>query len=202
MLKVQSNSRQIPSVEQYTANKQFNDLLYGILQEMSYMEKGIRYIDKRMINFTALAKSIGLTRQTLSSRFKSLVSLGLVEYIETQNRYKLNYLDKTLCSLVPFRTLQLINATLSHHAISIYVYLLNRFLSNNEEPYIVAMSQMKQFIGVATSTTSNNYIINDILIVLERIGLIRYELKNTEQNKTNIIIVCVRNTVRETKKSK
>ena len=38
MLQRQADSRQIPKVKAYTANKKYNDLLYGVLQEMSELE--------------------------------------------------------------------------------------------------------------------------------------------------------------------
>ena len=37
-MKIQSNSRQIPDTDIYTADKKYCDLLYGVLQEMSYSE--------------------------------------------------------------------------------------------------------------------------------------------------------------------
>ena len=195
MLKIQSNSRQVPSVKQYTADKKYHDLLYGVLQEMSYIDGDMsRYVDKQNINYSSLGERIGVTRQTASSKFKNLVSIGLITYIEKDKRYRLNFLDAKVCSLVPFETLRAINNSLSENAISIYVYLLKRYIANNEQKYVVTMQQMKNFIGVSDSTTSNNYIINDILNILKLIGLIDVELK-MENDKWHIVVKKVGNTL-------
>lgn len=205
MLKIQSNSRQIPSNELYTADKKYNDLLYGILQEMSYISKeNIRYINKSDINYVKLAQKLNLTRQTVSTRFKHLLEIGLIRYEESDKRYQLCSVDKTLCSLVPFETLRKLNNTLNQNTISIYVYLLKRFIANGEKPYQVLMTQMKKFIGITTSTTSNNIVITDILRILQLLKLIDLEyIKEKKEEKTcsstsyktNIIIKTVRNII-------
>jgi hypothetical protein len=38
------------------------------------------------------------------------------------------------------------------------------------------MKQIKEYIGMATSTTSNNIVIDDTLDILKRLGLLEYEL--------------------------
>ncbi len=196
MLKIQANSRQIPNVEKYTADKKYNDLLYGVLQEISVLDGQYRYVNKNDVNFTQLGRKIGVTRQTASSKFKNLIALGLIEYKEGENRYQLNYLDKTLCSLVPFETLRKINNSLSQNAISTFVLLLKRYIANGEKEFIVTIFQIKKFIGIATSTTSNNEIVTDILEVLSLLKLIQYEVIMTEKDKSNIIIKRVNNVIK------
>ena len=200
MLVIQNNSRQVPSIERYTADKKYSDLLYGILQEMSYSEvindNVTRYVDKKDIVFSKLADRIDLTRQVVSTKFKNLIQLGLIEYVEKERRYKLNYLDKSVSALVPFETLRKLNNTLSQNSISLFVYLLKRYIANNQKEFIVTMGQMKRFIGIASNTTSNNEVINDILDVLKMIGLIKTELRNIEDNKTVIVITQVNNVIK------
>lgn len=196
MLKIQPNSRQIPSNELYTADKKYNDLLYGTLQEMSYIgDENIRYVNKSDISYVKLAQKLNLTRQTVSTRFKHLLEIGLINYEEANKRYQLCSVDKTLCSLVPFDTLRRLNNTLNQNTISIYVYLLKRFIANGEQPYQVLIAQMKSFIGIATTTTSNNVVITDILRILQLLKLIDLEYVKDEENKTNIIIKVVRNII-------
>ena len=194
-MKIQHNSRQIPDTDIYTADKKYCDLLYGVLQEMSYLENDNRYVNKKEINFTSLSKRVNLTRQTTSTKFKNLEKLGLIVFIEEENRYRLDYLDKSLCSLVPLKTLKLMNDSLSHFSISLFVYFLKRYIANGEKEYIVTMSQMKGFIGISTSTTSNNDVINNILLVLKKLGLVDYELRQVENDKTQIYVTKVRNTI-------
>ena len=201
MLQLQSNSRQIPSIEKYTADKKYNDILYGTLQEMSYSEviNGIasRYVNKEDVVFSTLGNKIGLSRQVASTKFKNLIGLGLIEYLEDEKRYKLNYLDKSISALIPFETLRKLNNSLSQNSISLFVYLLKRYIANGEQEFVATMSQMKKFIGVATNTTSNNDVINDILQILKLIGLVETELRQVEENKTVIVITKVNNVISE-----
>lgn len=200
-MKIESDSRQVPSIEKYTADKKYCDLLYGVLQEMSYSENigGIiaRYVNKGDITFQKLGDRIGLKRVTTATKFKNLISLGLIEEIEEERRYKLNYLDKSVASLIPYVTLRKLNNSLNHNAISLFVYLLKRYIANGEKEYVVTMAQMKNFIGIAATTTSNNEVIMDILEVLKLLGLVEYEYRQVEKDKTNLFITKMSNIVRE-----
>lgn len=184
----------MPDVIKYTANKKYCDLLYGILQEVSELnEDGCRYVKKEKINYSALGKKIGVTRQVASKRIKNLIDLGLIEFCENKNMYKMNYLDKETCSLVPYETLRKLNNTLSENCINIFLYLLKRFIANNKSAFMPTMSQLKGFIGIATTTTSNNLIITDILEVLRLLGLVEWQYWKDEENKTHIKVLNVTN---------
>ena len=87
------------------------------------------------------------------------------------------------------------NNSLNHNAISLFVYLLKRYIANNEQEYVVTMAQMKNFIGIASSTTSNNEVITDILEVLKLLGLVDYEYRQVEKDKTNLFITKMSNKV-------
>jgi predicted transcriptional regulator len=203
MLKIQPNSRQVPSIQTYTADKKYHDLLYGLLQVMSYSEKlpgdsiASRYVDKKDISFQSMAEQIGLTRQTTSTKFKNLISLGLIEEDKDRKRYKLMYLDNSIATLVPFETLSKLNNSLNHNAISIYVYLLKRYIAAGEKEFCYTRNQLKSFCGLAQNTNNNDNIINDILDVLILLGLIERRYEQTETNKTLTYITCVRNQVKE-----
>ena len=54
---------------------------------------------------------------------------------------------------------------------------------------------MKNFIGIATTTTSNNDVIIDILEVLKLLGLVDYEYRQVEKDKTNLFITKMSNKV-------
>lgn len=56
---------------------------------------------------------------------------------------------------------------------------------------------MKNFIGIASNTTSNNEVINDILEVLELLELVKIERRQTEENKTLLVVVKVNNKIKE-----
>ena len=198
-MKIEDNSRQVPSIEKYTADKKYRDLLYGVLQEMSYSESigGVttRYVNKSDFSYESLGDRIGLKRATTSTKFKNLISLGLISEMPSEKRYRLDYLDKSVASLIPYETLRKLNNSLNHNAISLFVYLLKRYIANNEQEYVVTMAQMKNFIGIATTTTSNNDVIIDILEVLKLLGLVDYEYRQVEKDKTNLFITKMSNKV-------
>lgn len=206
-MKIQPNSRQIPSIERYTANDSYDDLLYGLLQTMSYSETidgdAVRYVDKKDVTFTKLAPQMGLSRQKVSEHFKQLIELGLVEEDLNTNgkkRYKLINLDMNVASLVGVTTLQAMIDSLSHYSISIYVYCLKRYIANKEKPFITTHGQLKSFIGAATTTSSNNHIIVNVLNILAKIGLINWMYEDVEDKagnkKTIIKILEVSNTIK------
>jgi predicted transcriptional regulator len=202
MLTIQTDSRQVPSIEKYTADKKYHDLLYGVLQEISYGEKlpgdenCTRYVNKNDFTFETLGNRIGLKRATASKYFKNLIELGLIEEIKEEKRYKLFYLDKSIATLIPFKTLRQINNSLNHNAISIYVYLLKRYIANGEKEFIYTRKQLKSFCGLAVDTNSNDDVINDILQVLELLGLIERRSYQEEDNHTVNLVTIVRNQIK------
>ena len=66
---------------------------------------------------------------------KNLEKLGLVVKNDSKKRYELTTLDATMAALVPYPTLKLLVDALSENSISTYVYLLNRYVANNERPF-------------------------------------------------------------------
>lgn len=201
MLTIQPNSRQIPKAKVYTADKKYSDLLYGVLQELSLCEETddgkIRYVLKKDVKFTELGERIGLTRQTVSTRFKRLIELGLIEEDIENKRYILNVLDRKVASLIPFDTLRKLNNTLSHNCISVFVYLLNMYMAKEERSFKVTLSELKSFIGIAVTTSSNNEVITDILEVLELLGLVKMELIYDANYHCQYEIFKVNNVIKE-----
>lgn len=200
-MKIQADSRQVPSIERYTADKKYYDLLYGVLQEMSYGEKLPkddvlnRYVNKKDFTYESLGERVGLKRATVSKYFHHLQELNLIEEDKERKRYKLFPLDKSIATLIPFNTLRFINNALSHNAISIYVYCLKRYIAAGEQEFIYTRNQLKSFCGLATDTNANDDVISDILIVLEKLGLIKRKTIMTPENKTLNYIVYVGNQI-------
>lgn len=176
MLTIKNNSRQIPDSKTICADKKYYDILYGWLQQVSEFDNGIRYVDAKQINFSQLAKIFGLSRQTVSTKMKNLEKMGLVTKNETKKRYELLILDPNVAALIPYDTLKLLVDTLSENSISSYVYLLSRYIANNEKPFQFTLMQVKSYIGISTATKSNDEIITNILFVLQKIGLIKYSM--------------------------
>lgn len=201
MLQIQANSRQVPSIKSYTAEKKYSDLLYGVLQEMSELgvEKGekIRYVKQSDVSYSSLGARIGLTRQTVATKFKYLINVGLIVADDVRKIYILKNLDKAVSSLIPFDTLRKLNNTLSHNSISTFVYLMNRYFAEGQHSYIVTLRQIKEFLGLATTTSSNDEVVKDILQVLKLLGLIDYEKVFVEETKSMFQVKRVSNLVKE-----
>lgn len=186
MLKIQPNSRQIPKARNICSNKKYYDILYAYLQCISERdaESNKRYFYKKDINFSKLGEIFNLSRQTVSTKFKNLKELGLIEEVN-KDTYQLIELSADIASLVPYNTLKLITDTLNDNSISTYIYLLNCYYGNDCRPFQFTLDQIKGYIGISTSTRSNNDIVTNILYVLEKIGLIKYSLSTVKQETDN-----------------
>ena len=56
------------------------------------------------------------------------------------------------------------------------------------------MKQIKEYIGMATSTTSNNIVVDDTLDILKRLGLLEYEL-TYQDGKSLLMFKWVKNSL-------
>ena len=180
--------RQIPKTKEYCSNKEYYDILYGYLQQQSQWEQkknnNRRYVDKSLINYSQLGRQLGISRQTASKKFKNLINLGLI-IDEPGDKYYLTPLSADIASLIPNPTLKLITDTLNEYSISVYVYLLMRYIANNEEIFQFKLSDIKKHIGICSTTRSNDEIITNILFVLQKIGLIKYRLTTLQQDNVD-----------------
>lgn len=188
--RIEPNSRQVPSVLSICSNKKYYDILYSYLQCISsFDEKGSqeeRYLSKKEINFSKIGSIFGVSRQTISTKFKNLIELGLVE--EKDGLYILKVLPNDYAYLIPNQTLSLLTDTLSENSVSTYIYLFNRYLGCKEKPFTFSLDQIKTWIGTSTKTRSNDSVITNILFVLKKIGLIDYHLVTQfdEDNPTSV----------------
>ena len=180
--------RQIPKTKEYCSNKEYYDILYGYLQQQSQWEQkknnNRRYVDKSLINYSQLGRQLGISRQTASKKFKNLINLGLI-IDEPGDKYYLTPFSADIASLIPNPTLKLITDTLNEYSISVYVYLLMRYIANNEEIFQFKLSDVKKHIGICSTTRSNDEIITNILFVLQKIGLIKYHLTTLQQENVD-----------------
>lgn len=185
LLKNKDNSRQIPKTKDYCSNKKYNDMIYAYLQVISEFDDSNknRWFYKKDINFSRLAEKFGLTRQTVSTRFKNLKEIGLVVE-KSKDVYELKKLENNLAALIPFNTLSLLVDALSDNAISVYTYLLMQYYKNECQPFIFTLEQVKTQIGICATTRSNDNIITNILYVLEKIGLIKYRMTGMKQDNS------------------
>jgi len=186
MLEMKRDSRQVPKVKQICADKRYYDILYAHLQCISsYDEKtGERTVGKKEINFSKLSAMFNMSRQTVSKKFNNLVDLGLVTK-KDENSFLILPLANDIASLVPYKTLKLITDTLSEHSINTYVYLFNRYYATGCKAFQFTLAQVKENIGICSTTRSNDDTITNILYVLEKLGLIKYHMTTKEQDDTS-----------------
>lgn len=142
-----------------------------------------RYILKKNIKYTHLGEALGLSRQTVSTRFKNLIQLGLIE--EKADTYELVKLDNNVAWLIQQELLQLMIDTLSQNTVSTYVYLFNKFYANDYKPFQFTIEQIKNHIGISTTTRSNDEIVSNILFILQKLGIIKYSLTTLKQEGDN-----------------
>lgn len=178
-MEIQKNSRQIPSNEKITSNKNYSDILYGYLQHLSLLDEeiGIRYIPKNMVKYTAIAEELGVARQTVSKKFNNLIDQGLVVLDAANKRYILSTLEAELATLLPDDTIRVLCNTLQERCLSVLSYLLKTFAQHGQNPCEVNMDIIKAHVGLSkTNRGSNNEVIKDIFIILKQLGLIEYHV--------------------------
>lgn len=175
--------RQMPKKKEITSHKFYNDLVYAYFQVNCTVdpETHEKYILTKNINYSAIGRAIGYSRQTVTKKIEKLLELGLLQ--KKEDRYEILTLENNSAFLISKKTLTTLMVSLTENAINIYIYLLNRYIANQEKEYAFTFNSVKEYIGIATSTRSNNIIVTGCLEVLERLGLIKYEIKyhNNEQ---------------------
>lgn len=205
-MQIEKNSRQMPASTSVTREKDYCDLLYAWLQchsERETMDNNVRRIPKSMVKWATIENDFTRTtsdgtkekvmgRKTIAKYFKHLEDKGLVKLNEENKFYYLTTLDPNEANLIEYNTLSKLMNVLQKNSISIYIYLFNRYYANGCKAFIATIKQIKDYIGIATSTTSNNLIIDDTIDILKRLGLLDFELK-ADENKTYLEFKFVKN---------
>ena len=191
-MKIEKNSRQMPAISSITREKDYCDLLYAWLQcnsERETIDSPQRIIEKRRVKWTAIEKDFTRTladgtvektmaRKTIAKYFKYLEDKGLIKEGANENYYYLTTLDAMEANLVEYQTLAKLMNVMQKNSINIYIYLFNRYYANAWEGFETTLRQIKDFIGIATGTTSNNVVVNDTLEILARLGLLSYKISS------------------------
>ena len=133
-----------------------------------------------------------MSRKTIAKYFSYLIDSNLVSD-EGDEYYYLTVLDGSEANLIEYNTLLKMMNVFQKNSINIYIYLFNKYYSNSFQPFIATFRQIKEYIGIATTTTSNNAIIDDTIDILKRLGLLDYKLKVLEDNKTCLEFLWVKN---------
>lgn len=189
-MEIQKNSRQMPSMKSVVKEKNYCDLLYAWVQcnsERIGPDLVGRRISKDLVKWTSIEKDFTRTlsdgsiekvmnRKTIAKYFEHLEKLGLVKYCEEDNYYYLTVLDTTEANLIEYNTLTKMMNVFQKNSISVYIYLFNRYFANGYEPFVATIKQIKEYIGIATSTTSNNAIVDDTIEILKKLKLLDYQI--------------------------
>lgn len=203
---IKKNSRQMPSTTSIVREKDYCDLLYAWLQcnsERENINTSRRRIEKKKVKWASIERDFtrqlsdgsiekAMSRKTIAKYFSYLTDEKLV-IDENDDYYYLAVLDPQDGNLIEYNTLLKMMNVLQKNSINIYIYLFNRYYANNFQPFIATFRQIKDYIGIATTTTSNNAVIDDTIDILKRIGLLDYRLKVLEDNKTCLEFLWVKN---------
>lgn len=192
-MKIEKDSRQVPKVKDIMADVKYCDILYCYFQNLSKWDGIIghpRTFTKKEKNFSKISAELKISRQTISKKFNNLLELGLIKETNNNN-YELVILDADIASLIPVETLKVLVSALNENAISIYVYLLNRFVANKEQEFMFTKSQLKAMLGFSINTRSNDYVIDGILTVLQKLELITVEIRNILDEPSNEVKSCL-----------
>lgn len=197
----------MPKKKEYTANKAYSDIVYAWLQVNSEWDgiKGhVRTIPKSRVKYVDMADELGLSRQTVSVRFKKLLDtdggIGLIHFNQATNKYELSLLPAEMAQLIEKDTLRRMVSALNENAISVYIYLFSRYCANQYKEFVFTMDQIKNAINISTKTRSNNYIITDILDVLQQLELLEYEVVTNSNGQDDVQTTLRIKTMRNTTK--
>ena len=203
---IKKNSRQMPSTTSIVREKDYCDLLYAWLQcnsERENVNTSRRRIEKKKVKWASIERDFtrelsdgtiekAMSRKTIAKYFSYLIDSNLVSD-EGDEYYYLTVLDGSEANLIEYNTLLKMMNVFQKNSINIYIYLFNKYYSNSFQPFIATFTQIKEYIGIATTTTSNNAIIDDTIDILKRLGLLDYKLKVLEDNKTCLEFLWVKN---------
>lgn len=203
---IKKNSRQMPSTTSIVREKDYCDLLYAWLQcnsERENVNTSRRRIEKKKVKWASIERDFtrelsdgtiekAMSRKTIAKYFSYLIDSNLVSD-EGDEYYYLTVLDGSEANLIEYNTLLKMMNVFQKNSINIYIYLFNKYYTSSFQPFIATFRQIKEYIGIATTTTSNNAIIDDTIDILKRIGLLDYRLKVLEDNKTCLEFLWVKN---------
>ena len=210
-MKIEKNSRQIPKATEIVREKYYCDLLYVWLQNRSdrveddaFSTNPQRRIHKSKVTWAGIERDFTRTingeqvkemsKRTIAKYFQHLLDKKLVTQVD--DYYYLTVLDPSKAILIEQPTLLKLEHVLRRHSIDIYVYLFNRYYAERDA-FLITFGQIKNHLGIATTTSSNNAIIADTIDILKRLQLLDYCIKYID-NKTMYQIKWVTNKLPET----
>lgn len=154
------------------ADKKICDLTYGkiTIESKFDKEKNQRYISKSEVNLSAWAEVLGITRQTLSTRLKYLIKVGLVQ--ENKEYYIMPIATEHFFDIEE-KTFKQLVASAHKNLIRVYVCLLgwHRHCQKQGTKYQFSIDSLNRELKL-TVNTDNREKTSLIIDTLERLGLI------------------------------
>ena len=80
--------------------------------------------------------------------------------------YNITVLGKDEANIIYYETLSKLMHVFRRHSIDIYQYVYGRYCANGKKKFRALISDIKRYIGIATSTSSNNAVVMDTLEIL------------------------------------
>lgn len=174
----------MPCRSSVTSTKDYCDILYAWIQcnsERITLHSQDRRISKQKCKFTNIEREMInqegekiMERRTISKYFKWLIEQGFLIPDEKDEYYNISVLGKDEANIIYYETLAKLMTVFRRHSIDIYQYLYSRYCANGKKAFIATVQDIKRYIGVATTTTSNNAIVSDTLDILRRLKLLDY----------------------------
>ena len=196
-----ASDRQMPKTQEYFQNPLYWDVIYGYIQansEWDGVEGHPRVLPKSKAVFSKIAAQFKMSRQTVSNKFADLENgrkgkqgLGLIKK-----------LDNEIATLIDSKTLRMLTSFCNDNVINIYIYLFGRWKASGEKDFVFTYEQLKKVIGIGDKSTSNNYIIKDILNGLISMGLLELDVNTVLSNmggyKTTFTVVKMQDKIVDT----
>lgn len=176
--------------------KKTNDILYGYLQYISYVDKNDKtFVYKNEVNFAKIANALGenYNPRKISRDFKFLENIGLVELNnvttiddEIIEAYVLPKIGDSY-KLIPIETLKYLTHTANSNVIKIYVYLLYKYNNGQRKGYRFSKKELLSVLKLKSSTHMNHYtMIDNILTCLLNSELIKFDCVWSKSENSSI----------------
>ena len=193
--------------EDFMKIKTLNDLIYGKLQSLSYINKdNERFIYSSDFKQEKIAQELNIPIATFKRNFKALQVAGFVQKGKVKDLkgkqvscYYLPYNVNEKYKLIPTTTLDYLLQINTQNVIKVYLYLLDKYewKNKNNAQYIFTKAELIEAIGYSTKNNQGSYdLINYILTSLKNNGLINYEEFYYNNKIPNIKLINVNTVVK------
>ena len=174
--------RRFSMEENFMKVKTLNDLIYGKLQSLSYLnEDNERFVYAADFNQEKIAAELNIPIATFKRNFKALQTAGFAQKGKVKDlkgkQVSCYYLPYNVCEkykLIPITTLDYLLQINTQNVIKVYLYLLSKYdwKQKSNEHYFFTKGELIEAIGYSINTkgrdnsayTMIDYILNDLTL--------------------------------------